>query len=162
MQKDIINAVIIFIVVVAAGTGLMYASSLNGTTSATPTPAQTNTAQNQPQQSDDQLRKQLKITDEVVGSGPAVKNGDTVNVTYIGTLPNGTIFDQTKEGQPPFSFTVGQGQVIKGWDLGLIGMQAGGKRKIVIPPALGYGNQANGSIPANSTLIFEIQLQSIK
>ena len=105
----------------------------------------------------------LKITDVAVGTGAAVKQGDTVNVLYSGSLDNGTVFDaSSKHGNQPFSFTVGGGQVIQGWDLGLVGMKVGGKRDLVIPPELGYGAQgAGGAIPPNATLHFAIQLFSI-
>ncbi len=104
----------------------------------------------------------LKIEDIKVGTGEQAKAGDTLNVKYTGTLTDGTVFDSTdNHGGEPFSFTVGQGQVIQGWDEGLIGMKVGGTRKLTIPADLGYGSQAVGSIPANSTLIFTIELVSI-
>ena len=105
----------------------------------------------------------LKITDITVGTGAEVKKGDTVNVLYTGSLDNGTVFDaSSKHGNQPFTFTVGAGQVIQGWDLGLVGMKVGGKRELVIPPELGYGAQgAGGVIPPNATLHFTIQLLSI-
>ena len=98
----------------------------------------------------------LGIEDLVVGTGPIVVSGDTVTVTYVGTLTNGTQFDAGT-----FTFRVGAGAVIKGWDQGLVGMRVGGKRRLTIPPNLGYGGQATGSIPANSTLKFDITLLSI-
>jgi FKBP-type peptidyl-prolyl cis-trans isomerase len=104
----------------------------------------------------------LKYLDETIGSGPQVKAGDTVTVNYIGTLENGTKFDSSFDRNQPFTTQIGVGQVIKGWDEGIIGMRAGGKRKLIIPPDLGYGNQPAGSIPPNSTLIFEVDLLSIK
>jgi FKBP-type peptidyl-prolyl cis-trans isomerase len=106
---------------------------------------------------------QLQSTDEVVGTGTEVKVGDTISVKYTGTLTDGTIFDSTdKHGGTPATFTLAKGQLIDGWVQGIPGMKVGGKRKLVIPPALGYGAQANGSIPANSTLIFEIELTDVK
>jgi FKBP-type peptidyl-prolyl cis-trans isomerase len=105
----------------------------------------------------------LQIVDEKVGTGNAVKSGDTVEINYVGSLLNGTIFDSTaKHGGQPFTTQIGVGQVIKGWDEGIIGMKVGGKRKLVIPPSLGYGAQTVGSIPANSTLIFQVELVGIK
>jgi FKBP-type peptidyl-prolyl cis-trans isomerase len=98
----------------------------------------------------------LTVEDLVVGTGATVVTGDTVTVTYVGTLTNGTQFDAGT-----FSFRVGAGQVIKGWDQGLVGMRIGGRRRLTIPPNLGYGSQANGSIPANSTLKFDIVLVAI-
>ena len=104
----------------------------------------------------------VKITDEKIGTGPAVKSGDTVDINYIGTLTNGKKFDSSYDRGQPFETQIGVGQVIKGWDEGVVGMKVGGKRKLVIPPSLGYGDQAQGTIPANSTLIFEVELVSIK
>jgi|SRR3972149_5322680 len=105
----------------------------------------------------------LKIEDTKVGDGSEVKQGDTVKVNYTGTLTDGTKFDSSlNPGREPFSFTVGAGDVIAGWDQGLLGMKVGGKRKLTIPPDLGYGEQGSGSvIPPNATLIFEIDLLEI-
>lgn len=97
------------------------------------------------------------------GSGDkAVKSGDTISVHYTGTLENGTVFDSSVPRKQPFSFRIGQGEVIKGWDQGLIGMKVGEKRKLTISPEMGYGTQANGPIPANSILIFDVELLGIK
>jgi FKBP-type peptidyl-prolyl cis-trans isomerase FkpA len=104
----------------------------------------------------------LVSTDETVGTGDEAVAGKTVSVNYLGTLADGTKFDSSYDRNQPFEFTLGAGQVIKGWDQGVVGMKVGGKRKLVIPPGLGYGAQANGSIPANSTLTFEIELLSVK
>lgn len=104
----------------------------------------------------------LQIIDEKIGSGAVVKKGDTVEINYVGTLANGTKFDASADHGGPFTTQIGVGQVIKGWDEGIIGMKVGGKRKLVIPPALGYGDQAVGSIPPNSTLIFQVELVGIK
>jgi FKBP-type peptidyl-prolyl cis-trans isomerase len=105
---------------------------------------------------------QLKIVDTKVGDGTEAKAGDTLSVKYTGKLTDGTIFDSTdKHGGQPFSFTLGAGQVIEGWDQGLVGMKVGGERELTIPSDLAYGDQATGSIPANSTLIFTVQLVSI-
>ena len=109
-----------------------------------------------------QLMSELQIKDLVVGTGTTVVSGDTVSVLYTGTLDDGTVFDASSlHGNQPFSFTVGAGTVIKGWDLGLVGMKVGGKRTLVIPSDLGYGPNANGPIPASSTLHFTIQLLSV-
>lgn len=104
----------------------------------------------------------LQIQDQVVGTGKEVKSGDTVTVNYLGTLENGTKFDSSYDRNTPFTTQIGVGQVIKGWDEGIVGMKVGGKRKLTIPSSLGYGSQATGSIPANSTLIFEVELLSVK
>ena len=105
----------------------------------------------------------LQITDEIAGTGAEAKAGNLVTVNYIGTLTNGGKFDSSYDRNQPFSFTLGAGEVIKGWDEGVLGMKVGGKRKLVIPPSLAYGSQevGNGLIPANSTLIFEIELLEV-
>jgi FKBP-type peptidyl-prolyl cis-trans isomerase len=104
----------------------------------------------------------LKIEDITIGDGQEVKNGDTVSIHYKGTLTDGTKFDSSYDRGQPFETQIGVGQVIKGWDLGVVGMKVGGKRKLTIPPSLAYGDQEVGSIPPNSTLIFEVELLSIK
>ncbi len=104
----------------------------------------------------------MTVLDEVVGTGDEAKSGDTVTVHYVGSLTNGTVFDASRNhGDKGFTFGLGAGQVIKGWDLGVAGMKVGGKRKLTIPADLAYGNQAvGGIIPANSTLVFEVELLS--
>ncbi|HEX8947270.1 MAG TPA: FKBP-type peptidyl-prolyl cis-trans isomerase [Candidatus Paceibacterota bacterium] len=104
----------------------------------------------------------LSITDESIGSGTVAQAGDSVTVEYVGALPDGTVFDSTQaHGGKPFTFTLGTGQVIAGWDEGVAGMKVGGVRKLVVPPALGYGSQQYGPIPANATLTFEVKLLSV-
>jgi FKBP-type peptidyl-prolyl cis-trans isomerase len=85
-----------------------------------------------------------------------------VSAHYVGTLANGTKFDSSLDRGQPFEFSLGAGQVIKGWDIGIAGMKVGGVRKLVISPELGYGQQAIGPIPAGSTLTFEVQLVGVK
>ena len=105
------------------------------------------------------MNGELIIEDLKVGEGSEVVKYNIVTVNYTGWLTDGTKFDSSlNPGRSPFRFTVGGGQVIKGWDEGLIGMKVGGKRKLTIPPSMGYGNQEMGVIPPNSTLIFEIDL----
>lgn len=104
---------------------------------------------------------QLVIEDLTVGTGATAAVGDTVTVHYVGTLLNGTQFDSSYTSNRPFTFRIGAGQVIAGWEQGVPGMKVGGKRRLTIPPSLGYGSQANGPIPGNSTLRFEIELLSI-
>ena len=105
----------------------------------------------------------LQITDEVVGTGAVAQAGDSVTVNYVGSLTNGTVFDASaNHGSSGFTFTLGAGQVIKGWDEGVAGMKVGGTRKLVIPAALAYGAQSPApSIPANSTLVFQVQLTNV-
>lgn len=105
---------------------------------------------------------ELKIEDEVVGTGATATAGDKVTVDYVGMLTNGKVFDASKShGSTGFTFTLGAGQVIKGWDQGVAGMKVGGKRKLTIPASLGYGaSGAGGVIPPNATLIFEVELRS--
>jgi FKBP-type peptidyl-prolyl cis-trans isomerase len=104
----------------------------------------------------------LVVEDLVVGTGATAVNGDTVTVHYIGTLTNGTKFDSSYDrGTPLGPFRLGTGQVIPGFEQGIVGMRIGGKRRVTIPPSLGYGNQAVGSIPPNSTLVFEVELVTI-
>jgi FKBP-type peptidyl-prolyl cis-trans isomerase FkpA len=105
----------------------------------------------------------LQITDEVVGTGQEAKTGDNVSVNYTGWLADGTKFDSSYDRNQAFDFVLGAGNVIKGWDEGVVGMKVGGKRKLIIPPDLGYG--ASGYppvIPANATLTFEVELVAIK
>jgi hypothetical protein len=105
----------------------------------------------------------LEMKDLVVGKGQEAKSGDTVTVHYRGTLTNGTEFDASRNhGDKGFTFPLGQGRVIKGWDQGVAGMKIGGKRKLTIPPELGYGARGAGDkIPPNSTLVFEVELLDI-
>ncbi len=105
----------------------------------------------------------LGIKDVAVGTGRAVKAGDKVKVHYVGTLTDGTEFDQSRKRGEPFSFEVGKGIVIKGWDQGLVGMKVGGKRKLTIPSDLAYGDRGvPGTIPPKSTLLFDIELLAIE
>jgi FKBP-type peptidyl-prolyl cis-trans isomerase len=105
----------------------------------------------------------LEIKDTKVGKGTAVKTGDTVTVHYTGWLMDGKKFDSSLDSGQPFSFTVGAGRVIEGWDTGLVGMKVGGTRVLVIPSQMGYGAQGSPPvIPADATLKFEIKLLSIQ
>lgn len=93
--------------------------------------------------------------------GGGAKAGDKVKVHYVGTLPDGTEFDSSRKRGEPFEFTLGGGQVIKGWDKGIAGMKVGEKKKLVIPPEDGYGSRPMGKIPPNSTLHFDVELMGI-
>lgn len=109
------------------------------------------------------------VTDLTVGMGAAATNGQVLTVNYTGWLyesgapdNKGVVFDSTA-GRPSFAFTLGVGQVIQGWDQGLVGMQVGGERRLVIPPELGYGQQGSGNaIPPNATLIFDVALVNLQ
>jgi FKBP-type peptidyl-prolyl cis-trans isomerase len=105
----------------------------------------------------------LKIEDLVVGTGATAKAGDQVSVHYTGWLTDGTKFDSSLDRGEPFAFTLGQGQVIEGWDKGVEGMKVGGKRKLTIPPAMAYGDQGAGdAIPPNAVLVFEVELLAVQ
>lgn len=150
-RSSLIVVIIVIIILLGVGYLALLAPSITITDQATtPTPPV--------QQASNQ---KLQVKDITVGTGEEAKAGDSLTVNYKGTLTNGTVFDQSY-GKQPFTFTLGQGQVIPGWDQGLVGMKVGGKRHLVIPPNLGYGNQAAGSIPPNSTLIFDVELLKVQ
>jgi peptidylprolyl isomerase len=104
----------------------------------------------------------LRYIDEVVGTGESPSAGRKVRVHYTGTLTDGTKFDSSVDRGTPFEFVIGVGQVIKGWDEGVMSMRVGGKRKLIIPPALGYGPSGTGKIPPNSTLNFDVELLGLE
>jgi hypothetical protein len=105
----------------------------------------------------------LQFIDLKVGDGAVVASGDQLSVQYTGWLSSGSMFDSSRTRGQPFDVTIGQGQVIKGWDEGLPGMKVGGRRKLIIPPALGYGSQGSPpTIPANATLVFIVEVLSAK
>lgn len=105
---------------------------------------------------------ELIIEDLEVGTGEEAKAGDTVEVHYVGTFTDGSTFDSSRDRGQTFSFTLGAGQVIQGWDEGVAGMKVGGLRKLTIPSDLAYGDNDYGPIPGGSTLIFEVELVSIQ
>lgn len=105
----------------------------------------------------------LSYTDLTVGNGASPTSGKSVTVHYTGTLENGTKFDSSLDRGQPFVFRIGAGEVIPGWDEGVMSMKVGGKRKLVVPPQLGYGaNGAGGVIPPNATLVFEVELLDVE
>ena len=157
MNKKTVVAVVIAVVLVGilVGGGLVSGLFINGNKTQ-------NTTMQQPASSTSQT-SQVQIQDTVVGTGDVAVAGKQITVNYTGVFQDGTKFDSSLDkGRTPFTFTLGAGQVIKGWDIGVEGMKVGGKRIIVVPPALGYGSTAYGPIPANSTLIFEVDLLGVK
>lgn len=140
-----------------------FSPSYTGAPTASPVAASQNAGQESSQSGNIvTMADGLKIQDITVGTGEEAATGSTVTVNYLGTLENGTKFDSSYDRNQPFSVQIGVGQVIKGWDEGIPGMKVGGKRKLIIPPELGYGAQAAGTIPPNSTLIFEVELLGVK
>ena len=147
MDKTLITILVIIVILVGAG---FYVFNK---------PVKIN---NQNQNMQDTTQPEVKIEILTEGVGEGAKAGNKVTVDYTGTLTDGTKFDSSIDRGQPFTLTLGQNSVIQGWELGLVGMKVGEKRKLTIPPELGYGSQAVGTaIPANSTLIFEIDMISI-
>ncbi|HEV7449382.1 MAG TPA: FKBP-type peptidyl-prolyl cis-trans isomerase [Candidatus Paceibacterota bacterium] len=158
-QKTLYTGIAVVIVLIVVGVffilGVPFStSSINSETQApiTTTQAAQGTTTGQ---------SQIAMQDIATGSGRAAAPGDTITVNYTGKFQDGTVFD-TSVGKAPFSFTLGAGQVIQGWDQGLVGAQAGTKRILVIPPALGYGPADYGPIPGNSTLMFEVDVLKVE
>ncbi len=106
----------------------------------------------------------LQYADLVVGTGPLPIRGQEVTVHYVGTLENGAQFDSSRERESPLPFAIGTGQVIKGWDEGVMTMRVGGRRKLIIPPGLAYGDRGmpNAGIPPGATLLFDVELMGVK
>jgi FKBP-type peptidyl-prolyl cis-trans isomerase FkpA len=109
-----------------------------------------------------QPKDKVMTEDIKVGTGEAAKTGDAVTVHYTGTLTDGKKFDSSRDRKAPFTFTLGEGKVIKGWEQGILGMKVGGERKLTIPASLGYGASGYGPIPGNATLIFDVELLKIE
>jgi FK506-binding nuclear protein len=108
------------------------------------------------------LAKGLRVRDVEIGVGKEAKKGSRCSMYYTGKLKNGKVFDSNAKSSKPFSFKLGGGQVISGWELGIVGMKVGGKRQLIVPPKLGYGSEGCGSdIPPNSVLIFEVELARV-
>jgi FKBP-type peptidyl-prolyl cis-trans isomerase FkpA len=104
----------------------------------------------------------LVVEDLIVGTGATAAVGNTLTVNYTGTFQDGTKFDSSLDpGRTPFTFVLGAGQVIAGWDQGLVGMKVGGRRKLTIPPELAYGSTGSGPIPPNTTIVFVIDLLAV-
>jgi peptidylprolyl isomerase len=147
-----------YIVVAVAVSALAIAPLISATTRAAAAPAKKAPAKSKPKRADGLIIKDLKV-----GKGALAKAGKTVTVHYRGVLTNGREFDQSYKRGAPFTFSLGAGQVIKGWDRGVAGMRVGGKRKLTIPPSLGYGPDGSPPvIPPNATLIFVVELLKVQ
>lgn len=181
MSKNFVPFLIVLVIILIGGFGILFMLNQNNiktdeldvANQADPTgvilpPPQTTAPTNVPSVTPQILNTQtlesgLIIEDEKIGEGEEVKSGDTISIHYTGTFTNGQKFDSSLDRSQPFETQIGAGKVIKGWDEGVIGMKIGGKRRLIIPPALAYGEQGvPGSIPPNSTLIFELELLEIK
>jgi FKBP-type peptidyl-prolyl cis-trans isomerase len=142
---------------VAAATILVFSGCHPQPTSTYPLPGRPTTMERQT------TRSGLAYIDEVVGTGAQPQSGKRVTVHYTGYLTNGTKFDSSVDRNTPFTFVIGQGQVIKGWDEGVLTMKVGGKRKLIIPSQLGYGSRgAAGVIPPNAELVFDVELLEVQ
>ncbi|MFA5169229.1 MAG: FKBP-type peptidyl-prolyl cis-trans isomerase [Candidatus Paceibacterota bacterium] len=146
IKKEIITVIIILLVIALAFFLMMRPKELNAPT----------TEQNSTTNMDE-----VKIEVLQEGAGEPSKNGDELTVHYTGTLEDGTKFDSSVDRGTPFTFTLGAGQVIQGWEQGMLNMKVGEKRKLTIPYSLGYGENGYGPIPAKATLIFEVELLKI-
>jgi peptidylprolyl isomerase len=145
-SRSRVVAAVIIIALVAAGAAYLFVPSLTGTSGAEVT-----------------TPSGLKYTDLVVGTGPSPQPGQSVTVNYTGTLTDGTKFDSSFDHGQPYTFVIGRGNVIKGWDEGVMTMKVGGHRKLVIPPSLGYGAMGSPpNIPPNATLVFDVELLGVK
>lgn len=146
IKKEIITVIIILLVIALAFFLMMRPKELNAPT----------TEQNSTTNMDE-----VKIEVLQEGTGEPSKNGDELTVHYTGTLEDGTKFDSSVDRGTPFSFTLGAGQVIQGWEQGMLNMKVGEKRRLTIPYSLGYGENGYGPIPPKATLIFEVELLKI-
>ncbi len=138
------------------------AKSAGGTNAGTATPSATPTADDLSKYEQYSTKETALFGDYVVGQGPAVAAGSIVTVKYRGWLTNGKMFDESYSSGHDYSFKEGDHHVIPGWEQGLFGMKAGGKRRVIVPPALGYGATEHAGIPGNSVLIFDIELVSVQ
>lgn len=162
MEDNKIFYVLVLLIALGVGGGI-YAfstkSQQEGMVLATATPA----GQDLPDSSKLTTVEELKKEDIKVGTGAEAVTGKLVTVHYTGTLTDGTKFDSSLDRGQPFSFTIGQGDVIQGWDLGVAGMKVGGKRKLTIPSDMAYGDAGvPGAIPGGATLVFEIELLKVE
>ena len=164
MKKNMYIGAAVAVVVIIV---LIYFGFFNFNRGAQPTaPAQTNTGA---QALMDEIRSTgtvaaLRVITTVASTStePGAMVGDTISVNYVGVLPDGTMFDASQNHGGPFSFILGVDSVIQGWQQGLVGMKVGERRLLAIPPALGYGDRGQGSIPPNSTLLFDVEMVKIQ
>jgi len=147
MNKTIIIIVILLIIIIG-GYFAFSKPAVNEQAEQSPTPSNID-------------NQNMKIDILKEGTGVEAKNGDNVTVHYVGTFENKEKFDSSRDRGAPFSFTLGAGQVIKGWDEGVLGMKVGEKRNLTIPSDLAYGDEGTGPIPPKATLIFEVELLKI-
>lgn len=168
MDKKYVN-VLIFLAVLALASGVYVLSTKSQSeklplaTPNAPATIETTTEPVATSSGSSKMEDKLIITDEKIGTGLEAVSGKAVTVNYVGTLTDGTKFDSSYDRNQPFTFNLGAGEVIKGWDQGVAGMKVGGKRKLTIPASLGYGAAgAGGVIPPNATLIFEIELLKVE
>lgn len=160
MNKSSIFAVVVFIIVAALllWFGAGYSAKISKESLQNKNKAATIAEETQ-----SKIMENFKIQDIAVGNGAEAKSGDAVTVNYVGTLDDGKKFDSSYDRNQPFSFNLGAGEVIKGWDLGVAGMKIGGKRELTIPPELGYGERgASTVIPPNATLHFTVELLEVQ
>ena len=157
MKTLTIIILVIILIVIIAGIYFLWQNNSKSSTAA----LSQNSNQNQQTSASYDIQG-MKIEILKQGSGIEAKAGDTVTVNYVGTLQDGTKFDSSIDRGQPFPFTLGQNSVIQGWELGVVGMKVGEKRKLTIPPELAYGAQGAGNIPANETLVFVVDLLGVK
>lgn len=155
MHKTSIIIIVIILILIAVGVYFLFQPAKETPTETNQNPENTNSIPTSYIQG-------MKVEILKQGTGAAAKVGDNIVVNYVGTLLDGTKFDSSIDRNEPFPYTLGQNRVIQGWELGLLGMKVGEKRKLTIPPELAYGSRgAGGVIPPNATLIFEIDMLSI-
>jgi FKBP-type peptidyl-prolyl cis-trans isomerase len=162
MNKTLLVVIVIIIVIIAVGGIILISMPKNSNNMPSSSTTASLSTANQETVSLSYTIQGMKVEILKEGSGAAAKSGDTVSVNYLGTLQDGTKFDSSYDRGTPFQFTLGQNNVIQGWELGVVGMKVGEKRRLTIPPELAYGSAgAGGVIPPNATLTFEVELLGI-